>query len=89
LREELDVLKVSDFTSKRLAEAKLTGVLQSTDWGERVTLSLVWHEPQRATAPVQLTGWIVDAEAPVNSDADNMTDGNTPDSGNEEEGQSS
>lgn len=67
IQAELDRLEVSAFTRERLADAELTGELQPTDWGRRLTLSLIWQEAQRATAPVQLVGWIGgnDDEAPA------------------------
>jgi hypothetical protein len=85
IQEEIDDLTISEFTSKRLAGAKLSGELQPTDWGQRLTLSLVWEEPQRAAAPVRLTGWLMSTAASTNSFTDNTPDGAEPDSGIEEE----
>ncbi len=88
----VDRLEVSAFTRERLSEARLTGELQPTDWGRRLTLSLTWQEAQRATAPVQLVGWIGgnEAEEPGASetDSDNL-EGAATDEGDAEGAQSS
>jgi Tfp pilus assembly protein PilV len=85
VQEEIDALAVSEFTNDRLAGAKLSGEVQPTEWGQRLTLSLVWREPQRAAAPVQLAGWIFNGDAHAESDesdeGDDTADDVDPDRG--------
>jgi hypothetical protein len=58
VRESLPHLKPSEFTSGRLPGAELQGLLADADMGLRLTLSIVWDEPQRRSSPVQLAAWL-------------------------------
>jgi len=55
---ELERLEPSAFTAERLPGAELSGRLEPADLGERLTLRIVWDEPQRRDAPVTLAAWI-------------------------------
>jgi len=59
----LEKLAPSDLTATHLQGAKLTGELTPADQGQRLTLHLVWDEPQRRSAPVSLAAWIYRQEA--------------------------
>jgi hypothetical protein len=50
-------VSVSEFTAAHLPGAELSGAIQSADLGRRITLSIVWDEPQRRAAPLKLTAW--------------------------------
>jgi hypothetical protein len=58
VRGQLAALKPSEFASEQLPEAEITGKLEPSELGERVTLELTWSEPHRAASPVILTGWL-------------------------------
>jgi len=58
LSEAMEQLSPSPFTASRLPGAKLSGELEAAEMGQRITLRLVWDEPQRDTAPVSLAAWI-------------------------------
>jgi hypothetical protein len=66
VRQALSELQPSPFTAEHLPGAAVTGELTDEDVGSRLTLSIVWSEPQRSAAPVRLTAWI----APTADDAD-------------------
>jgi hypothetical protein len=51
-------LKCSAFASEHLPGAELTGVIAASEGIERVTLSLVWDEPGRRSAPLSLVAWL-------------------------------
>jgi hypothetical protein len=51
-------LKPSEFTAARLPGAVITGQLEAAEIGQRLTLQIVWDEPQRAAAPVKMAAWI-------------------------------
>jgi len=67
LRAQIPELEPSELAAKHLRGAKLTAALAPADVGERLTLEIVWDEPQRRGAPVRLTAWI--APAPASSAA--------------------
>jgi hypothetical protein len=54
----LEKLAPSDLAAAHLHGARLTGELAQADQGQRLTLHLVWDEPQRKSAPVSLAAWI-------------------------------
>ena len=56
---ELKQLTPSEFTAERLQGAKVTGTLEPADLGQRLTIAIVWDEPRRSEAPVQLAAWII------------------------------
>ncbi len=58
VRAELAQLKPSEFTRDRLLGAELRGTVTAADLGQRLTLSIVWDEPQRRSAPVELAAWL-------------------------------
>ena len=51
-------LALSEFTAARLNGAKLQGVFERLEDGHKVTLSIVWDEPQGTAAPVVLSAWM-------------------------------
>ena len=51
-------IKPSAFTSEHLPGVELTAVLAPPDDAERITLSLIWDEPGRRSAPVSLVAWL-------------------------------
>jgi hypothetical protein len=51
-------LSPSAHAAQRLPGAKLRGELSESQVGRRLTLEIIWDEPNRHTAPVRLTGWI-------------------------------
>jgi hypothetical protein len=53
----------------------LSAELEPDDVGERLTLAIVWDEPQREAAPVRLVGWI----APPDDEPDAADDSTGPD----------
>jgi hypothetical protein len=59
----MEKLTPSEFTANHLHGTKLTGELVDADQGQRLTLHLVWDEPQRKSAPVSLAAWIYRQEA--------------------------
>jgi hypothetical protein len=54
----LGKLSPSDRATAHLHDAKLTGELAAADQGQRLTLHLVWGDPQRRAPPVSLAAWI-------------------------------
>lgn len=66
-REELpatlEKLAPSELAAAHLHGAKLSGELAEADPGQRLTLHLVWDDPQRKSAPVSLAAWIYRQEA--------------------------
>jgi hypothetical protein len=58
LPQAIKQLSPSVFLSKRLPGSQLSGELQSTELGTRVTLKLSWNETERARAPVSLAAWV-------------------------------
>lgn len=58
LPSALEKLAPSESSAAHLHGAKLTGELSEADQGQRLTLHLVWDEPQRQSAPVSLAAWI-------------------------------
>ena len=79
LAAELERLRPSDFTAARLPGAELRGKLEPAEIGQRLTLSLVWDEPQRREAPVTLAAWFPPAgEPPAATPAEPPTEGTEP-----------
>ena len=65
VQRAIEELQSSSFTAERLPGAALSAQLEPDDLGERLTLSIVWNEPQRAAAPVRLVAWVMpDADGP-------------------------
>lgn len=60
----IESLTPSQFAERHLPEATLRGELADVEFGRRVTLEVVWDEPNRHGAPVRLTAWIA---SPTNS----------------------
>lgn len=58
IEQELEALKPGELTAQRLSGAKLDGALEESDGGNRVRLRIIWDEPQRREAPVELVGWL-------------------------------
>jgi hypothetical protein len=56
-------LAPSTFIAERLPSPKLSGELQPTEFGMRVTLKLSWNETERLRAPVSLAGWVFPSRA--------------------------
>jgi Tfp pilus assembly protein FimT len=54
----VEKLAPSELAAAHLSGAKLTGELAAADEGQRLTLHLVWDEPQRKSAPVSMASWI-------------------------------
>jgi hypothetical protein len=54
--QALQQLSLSEFTSSRLAGAKLTSELKPAQIGQRVTLNLTWNESHGQS--VSMTGWV-------------------------------
>jgi hypothetical protein len=73
LRARLPNLAPSEFATTHLHGAELTARLAPADVGERLTLEIVWDEPQRQGAPVRLVAWI--APEPAATDAPDAPDG--------------
>jgi hypothetical protein len=63
----IEQIAPSAFVAARLPGAELRGALKPADFGQCLTLQLLWDEPQRRTAPVTLTGWIAPTAAPRDS----------------------
>jgi len=55
----LEQLAPSQFAASRLPGAELLGTLEAADLGQRLTLQIVWDEPQRRAAPVTMAAWIL------------------------------
>jgi len=64
VQSALERLTPSEFTASRLPGAELSGKLEPADFGQRLTLQIVWNEPQRRAAPVSLAAWILPAAQP-------------------------
>ena len=65
----IERLEPSPFTARRLPGAKLKGRLDAAEVGKRLTLEIVWDEPQRRDAPVVIAAWIPpDETAPAEED---------------------
>jgi hypothetical protein len=62
-------LAPSDFAESHLRGARLTATLAPADFGDRLTLELVWDEPQRRDAPVRLVAWLAPAPASASAPA--------------------
>jgi hypothetical protein len=58
----------SPFASARLHAPKLQARIDSVEIGQRVTLTIIWDEPQRPQAPVSLAAWIVAEPAPADNE---------------------
>jgi hypothetical protein len=63
LTPAVEEIAVSEFAAARLPGAKLTADLEPADFGQRLTLSMTWDEPQRSAAPVTMTAWVFPAES--------------------------
>lgn len=59
LQPALARLTPSTFTAARLPGAMLSGALEPADVGQRLTLKIVWDEPQRQAAPVSMAAWVL------------------------------
>jgi hypothetical protein len=57
-------IAVSDFTAEKLPGAELTAELHDAKFGRRVTLHIVWDEPQRRETPLTMTAWVGLEEQP-------------------------
>lgn len=55
-------IAVSDFTAAKLPGAELSAELQDAEFGRRVTLHIVWDEPQRRETPLTMTAWVAPDE---------------------------
>jgi hypothetical protein len=65
LPSAMEKLAPSTSLAERLPGATLRGELADSQLGRRLTLELVWNEPNRQAAPVRLTSWLVpSANAP-------------------------
>jgi hypothetical protein len=76
--EELERLEPSAFTAERLSGAELTGMFEPADLGQRLTLQLVWDEPQRREAPASLAAWIPPDEMAGRAPSEQTTEANQP-----------
>jgi hypothetical protein len=56
--EAVSSINVSDFTAEKLPGAELTAELHDAEFGRRVTLHIVWDEPQRRETPLTMTAWV-------------------------------
>ncbi len=54
----LEQLSPSPFAQARLPGVELQYELRPLDIGERLTLRVLWDEPQRRAAPVSMAAWI-------------------------------
>lgn len=57
VRKQLDALSPSRTVSETLVDARLSGVLQRDEWGERLVLELNWERRHPGPA-VRLSGWL-------------------------------
>lgn len=67
----VDNIEVSKFAAEKLPGAELTGEIHDAEYGRRVTLHIVWDEPQRRENPLAMTAWVATAPS---SDDDVKTD---------------
>lgn len=58
-------IKVTDFTAEKLPGAELTAEIHDAEWGRRLTLHIVWDEPQRRETPLAMTAWLASIEQPT------------------------
>jgi hypothetical protein len=65
LSKALNQLEVSEFAAQRLPGAEISGGLQPTEAGERITLRLIWNEPGRRESPLTLAGWRFSESSPT------------------------
>jgi hypothetical protein len=65
LAAQLGNLKPSAHTASRLGGAEVRGELQPAEFGQRLTLRLVWDEPQRNQAPLVMAAWIFSNAPPA------------------------
>jgi hypothetical protein len=56
LPQALKQLSISEFTTSRLVDSKLTAESKPADIGQRVTLQLTWNESRGQS--VSMTGWV-------------------------------
>jgi hypothetical protein len=61
LAAAVEDLAVSEFAGARLPGAELNADLEPADYGQRLTLSMTWDEPQRSAAPLTMTAWVFPA----------------------------
>ncbi len=54
----MDHLAPSDFVTTRLPGAKLSGGLEPSDLGTRLTLKLSWDDPGHRRTPIVLSAWV-------------------------------
>ncbi len=59
LPSAIEKLQPSASLVERLPGATLRGDLADSQLGRRLTLEIVWNEPNRQAAPVRLTSWLV------------------------------
>jgi hypothetical protein len=59
LPAEMGRLSPSEYAAAHLHGVKLTGELLPAEFGQRLTLRIVWDEPQRSAAPLSLAAWIL------------------------------
>jgi hypothetical protein len=57
-QQALQDLQPSPFASERLPGAQLTCKLTPIEFGERLTLQLIWNEPGRVSAPLTMSAWV-------------------------------
>jgi hypothetical protein len=70
LRSRLDDIEPSEFAATRLPGAEISAALAPADVGERLTLAIVWNEPQRRAAPVRLVAWLPPAPSAAEDNAE-------------------
>jgi hypothetical protein len=58
VRSALASIEPSAFTAERLPGAEVSGTLTPAQYGARLSVQIVWDEPQRRSAPVSLAAWL-------------------------------
>jgi hypothetical protein len=58
VRSAVESLAPSEFASAHLPGVELKGKLEPAEIGQRLTLEIVWDEPQRREAPLKMTAWL-------------------------------
>jgi hypothetical protein len=64
LAAAIDKLAPSAFLTERIPSAELSGNLQATEIGSRITLKLLWNEAQVGKEPLSLAAWVVSPSQP-------------------------
>jgi len=63
LRQEVDGLTPSEFAVSGLPNPKLTGTLQDSEDGYRLSLEISWDSPGRRVAPLVMATWVYPTSA--------------------------